>query len=49
MLFLLVEVERMLQFVAEALTIRRLGVTAMLFLVDIASTAPLCLGQPFFL
>lgn len=45
-LLLLVEMERMLQFVTQALAVWRLGVAAVLLLVDIAGTASLWSGQP---
>jgi hypothetical protein len=40
-LLVLVEVERLLDLVAEALAIRRLGVSSVLLLVHVASTAAL--------
>jgi hypothetical protein len=41
-LLVLVEVERLLDLVAEALAIRRLGVSSVLLLVHVASTAATC-------
>lgn len=42
MLFLLVEMKRLLDFFAEALAIGGTAVAAMLFFVDVASTTSLC-------
>jgi hypothetical protein len=41
MLLVLVEVKRLLDLVTEALAIRGLGVSSVLFLVNVASTAAL--------
>ena len=48
MLLLLVEMERMLELVAEALAVWRLRVTAVLFLVNVAGTTSLCLSALLF-
>lgn len=46
MLFLLVEMKHMLDLVAKALAIGRVGMAAMLLFVDVASAASLSLVQP---
>jgi hypothetical protein len=45
MLLVLVEVKRLLDLVTEALAIRGLGVSSVLFLVNVASTAALRISQ----
>jgi hypothetical protein len=44
LLLVLVEVERLLDLVTKALAIRRLGMSSVLLLVDVASTAALCIN-----